>query len=136
MTGTSYLSSVIGFLSRIRYVLVPIAGLYVAWLLFAWLALPPILQSQAEKYVLARSGHHLTMDEPSFNPFLLRLRLTNVKLTEPDGRPLLSFRNLLVDFSSTSLFRRAYVFDEISLDGLDATLIVLPKNRLNWSKLI
>jgi hypothetical protein len=136
MTAASYLSLIAAFLRRIRYIFVAVAGLYAAWLLFAWLALPPILQSQAEKFVLARSGHHLTMDRPAFNPFLLRLHLRNVKLTEPDGAHLLSFRNLIVDFSTTSLFRRAYVFDEIALDNLDATLIVLPKNRLNWSGLI
>jgi hypothetical protein len=136
MTTTFRFSSIVGFLHKIRHILVALAGLYVAWLLFAWLALPPLLQSQAEKIVLARSGHHLTMDKPSFNPFLLRLHLRNVKLTEPGGQHLLSFRSLIVEFSSTSLFRRAYVFDEIALDNLDATLIVLPKNRLNWTGLI
>ncbi|GAA0564829.1 DUF748 domain-containing protein [Rhizomicrobium electricum] len=136
MNAASTLSSIAAFLRRIRHILIAFAGLYVAWLLFAWLALPPLLQSQSEKYVLARSGHHLTMDKPSFNPFLLRLHLRNLKLAEPDGRPLMSFRDLIVDFSSTSLFRRAYVFDEIALDNLDATLIVLPHNRLNWSGLI
>jgi uncharacterized protein involved in outer membrane biogenesis len=136
MNAASTLSSIAAFLRRIRHILLAFAGLYVAWLLFAWLALPPLLQSQSEKYVLARSGHHLTMDKPAFNPFLLRLHLRNLKLTEPDGRPLLSFRDLIVDFSSTSLFRRAYVFDEIALDSPDATLVLLPKNRLNWSGLI
>ncbi len=136
MTTTFRFSSIVGFLHKIRHILVALAGLYVVWLLFAWLALPPLLQSQAEKIVLARSGHHLTMDKPSFNPFLLRLHLRNVKLTEPGGQHLLSFRNLIVEFSSTSLFRRAYVFDEIALDNLDATLVVLPKNRLNWTGLI
>lgn len=114
-----------------------VAGAIAAtYLLFGWLALPGILQSQAESYVLARSGHHLTMDRPSFNPFLLRLHLKNLRLTEPDGRPLVAFKSLVIDFSSTSLFRRAYVFDEIALDGLNASVIVLPGDKLNWSRFI
>jgi hypothetical protein len=122
---------------RIRRIyIVSLAVLVGVYLLFGWLALPAILQSQAERYVRERSGHHLTMDRPSFNPFLLSLRMKNLRLTEPDGRPLLAFKELLIDFSSTSLFRRAYVFDEISLTGLDASVVVLPKNRLNWSAFI
>lgn len=106
------------------------------YLLFGWLALPGILQSQAEKYILERTGHRLTMDRPSFNPLLLDLRIENLRLTEPDGNPLLSLKELLIDFSPVSLFRRAYVFNDIRLDGLSASVEVLPKGRLNWSGLI
>jgi len=138
-TPQSYLSRITaalrGFRFRKIYAFV-FAGIAGAYLLFGWLALPGIVQSQAEKYVLERSGHHLSMDRPSFNPFTLSLRLKNLRLTEPDGKPLLSFQSLLIDFSSTSLFRRAYVFDEINFDGLAVAVAVRPKDRLNWSTFI
>jgi hypothetical protein len=123
------------WLRRLRPYLIVVAAVFGGYLVIGWLALPAILQSQAERYI-ARSGHHLTMDRPSFNPLLLDLRLKNVRLTEPDGQPLLSFTNLLIDFSPVSLFRRAYVFNEIRLDGLDTSVAFLPKGRLNWSGLI
>jgi hypothetical protein len=132
-------SKTIAVLRRIRFkkihaaILVGIAG---AYLLFAWLALPGIIKGEAEKYVAERSGHHLTMDRPSFNPFTLSLHLKNLRLTEPDGKFLLSFDNLIIDFSSTSLFHRAYVFDEISLDGLRVSVAVLPHDKLNWTRFI
>src|SRR5690242_17453752 len=116
--------------------LIAVAGVFGVYLLFGWLALPGILQSQAEKYVVERTGHRLTMDRPSFNPLLLDLRIKNLRLAEPDGTPLLSFKDLLIDFSPISLFRRAYVFNEIRLEGLSASVEVLPKDRLNWSDLI
>jgi uncharacterized protein involved in outer membrane biogenesis len=112
------------------------AAVFGGYLVIGWLAVPVILQSQAENYILARSGHRLAMDRPSFNPLLLDLRLKNLRLTEPDGEPLLSFTSLLVDFSPVSLFRRAWVFNEIRLDGLDASVAFLPEGRLNWSSLI
>jgi uncharacterized protein involved in outer membrane biogenesis len=112
------------------------AALILIYLLFGWLALPPLLQSQAEKFVAEKSGHRLTMDKPEFNPFTLALRLHNLHLTEPDGKPLLAFKQLLVDFSAGSLFRRAYVFDAIRLDGLEATVDQRRDGRLNWSALI
>lgn len=121
---------------RHALILAGVAAFYLFYLLFTWLALPGIVQTQAEKFIAEKSGHHLRMERPEFNPFLLSLRLKNLQLSEPDGKPLLAFKELLVDFSASSLFRRAWVFDEIRIDGLDTRLAVLPGNRLNWTALI
>ena len=112
------------------------AGLLVATLLFLWLALPGIIQSQAEKFVREKSGHRLTLDRPQFNPFSLELRLANLKLSDPEDKPLLAFRELVVDVSAASLPQRAVVFDAIRLDGLDIALVELPGGTINWSRLI
>ncbi len=119
-----------------KTVAIAVVALLLAYLLFGWLAVPPLVQSQAEKFVAEKTGHRLTMDKPSFNPFNLSMRLANLRLEEPDGKPLLAFKELLVDVSVTSLFRRAYVFDAIRLDGLAATVAELPGERLNWTALI
>lgn len=111
-------------------------GLILSVILFSWLVLPHLIQSQAEKYFTDKTGHHLTMATPSFNPFELSLRLSGLRLTEPDGKPLLAFRELLVNFSSASLYRGALVFDNIKVDGLEATAVLLPEGKLNWSGLI
>lgn len=111
-------------------------GLAAAFLLLSYLVLPRVLQSQAEKYIRERTGHHLAMDRPEFNPFKLSLHLANLRLTEPDGKPLLSFRDLIVDFSASSAFRRALVFDDIRLDGLNASVVLLSDGRMNWSALL
>lgn len=109
------------------------AGVLVAILLFLWLALPAIVQSQAEKFVAEKTGHQFAMERPAFNPFTLTLRLGKLQLNQPDGQPLLSFDGLLVDLSAASLPRRAFVFDAIRIDGPAATLVELPGGRLNWT---
>lgn len=113
-----------------------LAGLTVTFLLFSWLVLPRILQSQAEVFIARKTGHHLTMNRPEFNPLELRLRLSGLHLTEPDGKPLLAFRELVVDLSAASLYRGALVFDDIRLDGLEATAVLLANGKLNWSALV
>jgi uncharacterized protein involved in outer membrane biogenesis len=128
-------AGVIRWLRVLKPYLIALAAVLGGYLLFGWLALPGILQSQAEKYI-ERTGYRLTMDRPSFNPLLLDLRIKNLRLTEPDGKPLLSFKGLLIDFSPLSAFRRAYVFNEIRLEGPSASVEVLPRDRLNWSDLI
>lgn len=104
--------------------------------LASWLAVPAIVQSQAQSFVADKTGHRLTMDKPSFNPFILALTLRNVSLQEPDGKSLLAFRELVIDVSATSIVRAALVFDAIRLDGLKATVAELPGDRLNWSTLL
>ncbi|MCX7174386.1 MAG: hypothetical protein NT159_10785, partial [Proteobacteria bacterium] len=63
---------------------ITLAGVAAACLLFSWLALPRILQSQAESFIAVKTGHRLTLDRPEFNPFALSLRIANLHLTEPD----------------------------------------------------
>ena len=111
-------------------------GLVVACLLFGWLMLPRIIQSQAEKFIAEKTGHHLSMNLPEFNPLELSLHLSGVRLTQPNDEPLLAFRELVVDLSAASFYRRAFVFDGIRLDGLEAAVILLPNGQLNWSALI
>lgn len=113
-----------------------VAVLFLAASFIAWLAVPGLVQSQAQRYIVERTGHRLSMDKPDFNPFTLSLTLRSVELGEPDGKPLLAFRSLEVNVSVTSLPRAALVFDAIRLDGLRATIAELPGNRLNWSALL
>lgn len=119
-----------------KFTVIALVVLALVYFLGNWLLLPRVLQSQSEQFIAEKTGHRLSMDRPEFNPFNLSLRLRNLHLTEPDGKPLLGFKELLVDFSATSIFRRAWVLDAIRLDGLDANVVELPGQRLNWSALL
>jgi outer membrane protein OmpA-like peptidoglycan-associated protein len=119
-----------------KKVFLSLAALIIFSLLFSFLALPRILQSQAVRFIAEKTGHHLSMQRPEFNPFKLSLRLSGLQLTQPDGKPLLSFNELIIDLSSASLFRSALIFDDIHLDGLHATGALLANGKLNWSPLI
>ena len=123
-------------LSSYKTLALTLLGLAAILLLSIYLVLPSVLQSQAEKFVTEKTGCHLAMDKPEFNPFKLSLHLANLRLTEPDGKPLLSFRDLIVDLSASSAFRRALVFDDIRLDGLDASAVLLHDGKMNWTAFI
>ena len=100
----------------------------------AWLLLPGLLQSRAVATVAA-SGHRLTLARPEINPFALSIRLRDLALEEPDGAPLLAFRELFVDLSGPALLTGTLAFDAIHLEGLQATLERRPQG-LNWAPLI
>ena len=123
-------------LPAFKTVALGVVALILVWLLFAWAVLPRILQDQAIKFFAEKGGHVLTLDRPKFNPFALRLDIGNFCLDDPAGKPLLQFRALTVDLSAASLTRRAIVFDDIRLEGPEATVVLQADGRLNWSALL
>ncbi|MCM2289730.1 MAG: DUF748 domain-containing protein [Sulfuritalea sp.] len=112
------------------------AGIVMAMLGFAWLALPGIVQWQAEKFIAEKTGHRLTLARPEINPLALSLRLRDLRLVDAAGAPLLGFGELFVDLAAASLAQRAWVFDEIRLDGLQAGLVQRQEGGSNWSPLL
>ena len=123
-------------LTRIKKPALIGAGVIVAVLAFAWLALPGIIQSQAERFIAEKTGHRLSMARLEINPLALSVHVRELRLDDPAGAPLAGFSELFVDLSAKSLTRRALVFDEIRLDGLNARLIQRSEGGLNWAPLL
>ncbi len=111
-------------------------GLLAFYALFGWLAVPRIIQSQAEKYVSEKTGYHLSFDLPELNPFTLDLALPNLRLARPDGKTLLTFRNLEIDLSASGIFRRTVVFEKMELQDPQAALVLRKDGKSNWSEFI
>lgn len=100
------------------------------------LALPGIVQSQAQSFVLKKSGHVLTLGKPEINYFQLQVRLPNLTLSTPEQEKLVSFNELYLDVKGTALFKGVIELDSIRVDGLDLNLALLPNEELNWTALI
>ena len=66
-------------------------GLITTYLLFAYLAFPPLAKWAASHVVASKSGHVLTLADARFDPWRLSLTLDGLALSEPDGQPLLGF---------------------------------------------
>lgn len=111
-------------------------GVVLILLTTALLALPSIVQSQAQKIILEKSGHALTLDKPEINYLQLQVRLPNLALNTPEQEKLVSFKELYVDLKGTALFKGVIELDSIRVDGLDLNLALLPNEELNWTALI
>lgn len=120
---------------NLKKIVLIVAGAMLAALVGIWLALPGILQSQAEKYVAEKTSHRLTLAQPEINLLDLSVRLGPVRLVDPQGDLLVAFRELFVDLSAKSLSERTLIFDAIQLDGLDASLVLRKDGDMNWSAL-
>src|SRR5439155_24263753 len=70
------------------------------------------------------------------NPLLFKLEIKRFRLQEADGRPLLAFDRLFLDFELSSLFRRAWTFREIQLEAPRLDVVLSPDGRLNVADLL
>ncbi len=96
-----------------------VAGLLAVWAL-AWLAVPPLLKSQAQTRLSALLGREVLIGEVAFKPWSLDLTLRQLRIGGVAGasEPLLQLAQAHVDLSINSLFRRAPVIEALELDGL------------------
>jgi len=117
---------------------------YRLWLLIGFLSytlggfmlLPYVLKTQLIKYVDATLQQKARLETVSFNPFLFRLRLQNLQLTTPEQAPLLELGELVVDFDTFGLFKRAWQFSTVSLTELEVFAEIDSAGNLNLLRLM
>lgn len=122
------------FLRRWTFWLV-LAGVFLAYTAAGFGLVPWLVKSQAREHVTTTYQRELTIGEVRFNPFTLALDVRHVALPDSDGRPMLEFDRLFVNFQAISLFRRAWSFEEIMLDRPGARLVVRRDGTINFAYL-
>lgn len=93
-----------------------IAGIIVFLLILAfasWLALPHFVKKIGIEQIQEQLGRKAEIGAVHFNPFILKLTVSDFTLFEPDQTtPALTVKTLIVNASASSLLRRAAVLDE------------------------
>jgi uncharacterized protein involved in outer membrane biogenesis len=95
---------------------VAVGVLVAAYAVLGFKVLPGVVRDQAIAYVKTTYHRDLSVGRVTINPFLLQVELDDVALPDADGRPMVGFRRLFVDFETSSLWHRAFVFKEITLE--------------------
>jgi hypothetical protein len=89
------------------------------------------LPDQVPRWLDARA----TLRDVSFNPFLLRLTAQDVRLEGRSASPVVHVVRLTVDLRWSSLWRRAWRFDEVRLDRPELRMAIGPDGALNLARL-
>lgn len=101
---------------KLRTFLLVAAALLALFMLAGFFAVPLIAKSRIESFASSELGRRATVGKVRFNPFTLRVRLSDFVLLDRDpGRTLLEFDTLDVDVSTASLWRRAPILDAVRL---------------------
>ena len=110
--------------------------LFAMYLLGGYFALPAVVKWQLEKQVPAQLGHHISVGEVRFDPLTFRFEVGDLALADPDGRAMLGFKRLLVDFELRSVIDRAWTFAEATLEAPVLRLDLEKDGRHNFSALL
>ena len=101
------------------------AGVLALWAL-AWLAVPPLVKSQAERIASEKLGRQVTLGGVNFRPWTLELTLTDLAIAAREGAaPQLAIKRIYINAELESLLRLAPVVDAVSIDGMSARLVHL-----------
>ena len=113
-------------------IVLALLGLYA---LLGFQVAPGILRDQATGFVRENYGRELQIGEVRVQPFKLQLQVRDLALPDTDGRTMLGFARLFVDFELSSLWKRAFVFREVTLEAPVARAVVRPDGALNLGDL-
>src|SRR5688572_17359827 len=101
-------------MTRGRIILIAtLAALFVAYTLFGFFGLPRLLHSRATDFVATEYGRKVDIGDIEFNPFTLVLEVHGLSFPDTEARPLVGFRELLVDLNVSTIFRMAPSFAAI-----------------------
>jgi uncharacterized protein involved in outer membrane biogenesis len=102
----------------LRWVVWLVAALLLLWAV-AWLAVPPIVKSQAEQRLTSLLGREVHIGKIGFSPWSLQLTLEQLSVASAAGGtspPQLSVARLMANADMRSLLRLAPVIEALEID--------------------
>jgi uncharacterized protein involved in outer membrane biogenesis len=120
----------------LRRAAIGVGALIALWAL-AWLAVPPIVKSQAEQKLSALLGRSVSIGRVDFAPWSLALTVERLSIGGADGAPpQLEVQRLYANAELRSLLRLAPVVQAIEVDALRVRLARLADGRYDIDDVI
>src|SRR5262245_44479287 len=112
-----------------------LAALFTIYLVLGFFVLPRYLQRAIPEQIAQHLKRQAVLSEVSVNPLALSVELRGFALKDTDGRTMLGWHRLLVNFELSSLVRWAWTFSTIVLEGLEVNADIAPDGRFNFAAL-
>ena len=97
---------------------------------------PWIVRSQAVKAIGAATGRITHIEKVSFNPFTLTTTVSGFAIEGTSGAPFVNIGSVRLSLGSASIFKRAVVIDEITIDTPSISVTRLAANSYSFSDII
>ncbi len=111
-----------------------IAAALAVYTLAGFLLIPYLVRHYVPKLAAEQLRCQAAVAEVRFNPFLFELEAKDFSFKDAAGEAIFGFQRLFVDFEVESLFRWAWTFADIRLEGWSADLVIDREGRLNLAK--
>ncbi len=114
-----------------------VAGLCALYLVVGFWGFPALAKWQGEKQVREKLGQTLSVADIRFNPLVFQLEVRDLALADEQGKALLGFKRLWVDFELwRSLVDQSWTFSEATLDAPQLQFTLLKNGQHNFSALL
>jgi hypothetical protein len=120
---------------RIKIALI-IAGVAAVIVLFCGAVLPLIVRSQAVSAMEEATGRKARIEKVSINPFTLTVTVIGLAIEEKGGGPFVSIGSLRASLSPASIYRRALILSQVSVDAPSISFARLAANRYSFNDII
>ncbi len=120
-------------LLRLSGLAVLLVGAYAA---AGFALLPWLVKSKLPEISEREFKHRVTAGEVRFNPFKLLLEVSDLRLAEPGGAPMIGLAALTVDFAWSSLMQRTWRFALVRFAEPQLNLAIAADGRFNLAELI
>ncbi|MDY0189226.1 MAG: DUF748 domain-containing protein [Desulfuromonas sp.] len=106
----------------------------VGLLLLSMLIVPWQLKKQGAAWIATNTARTLSIEKVYFNPFILKLEISGLKLTEPDStEAFVSCSRVLVSASLRSIIDQALILRRIEVEHPYVKIDLLGQNSFNFS---
>lgn len=136
-TPLDYLKQLPKRLFRYRIAGAALLGLILAFGLISALWLPGVIKGKAERLLTDTLGRTVSIGEIRISPYRLQLEVKDLRIAQAGGPDhLLRVQGILANLSSTSLFYRAPVLQELVITGPDLKLARDAGGRLSVADIV
>ena len=112
------------------------AGIVVAALVVIIALLPIFVRSKAVEIIQDETGRKARIEKVSINPFTLSLEVKGFAINASDGGPFISIANMRAAISPASIFKRALILSEVSVDTPAFTFARLAANNYSFNDIV
>lgn len=113
-----------------------LAGAWLLYTLGGFLIAPAIIKWQIGKQVPPLLHRNVTVEKVRVNPYVLSLGIYGLKLTETNGAEFAGVGEFYANLQLSSLFKSAWVLDEVRIGSPSATLVRVGELTFNFSNLL
>ena len=121
---------------RTRLTLVIAGSIVAALLLFTSVILPIIVRNQAITAIQDETGRRVRIEKIAINPLTLTVTVNGFAIDAKEGGPFISIAQLRASLGLASIFKRALILSQVSLDTPAITVARLTANRYSFNDII
>lgn len=123
-------------MSRRKKFAVAAAGITLCLLFFMVAILPVLVRNKAVSTIQQTTGRTNRIEAVSINPFTLGVTIRGLEIEAKEGGPFVSIGSLRTSLSLASLYRRALILSEVTIDAPSLKIVRNAPNLYNFTDII